>query len=120
MAIQRNNSDSRNLHTQIEDLLVALSDLQRQHALLADQLQKEREEREEDRTAVRTLLDGLKKKASSETVVTAQSGDSQETLKPFDSADNNMGTNYQRRDCRSSWRVWRGGSPTTSTEEGLP
>ncbi|ROW16664.1 hypothetical protein VPNG_01570 [Cytospora leucostoma] len=91
LAIQRNNSDSKNLHTQIEDLLVALSDLQRQHALLADQLQREREEREEDRTAVRTLLDGLKKKASSETVVTAQSVDSQETLKPSDCADNNDG-----------------------------
>ncbi|KUI63805.1 hypothetical protein VM1G_10547 [Cytospora mali] len=91
LAIQGNSTDSKNLHTQIEDLLVALSDLQRQHALLADQLQKEREEREDDRKAVRSLLDGLKKKASSETVTTADSADSEDTLKPSDGSDNNDG-----------------------------
>lgn len=89
LAIQGNSNDSKNLHTQIEDLLVALSDLQRQHALLADQLQKEREEREEDRKTVRPLLDVLRKKPSSETVATTNSVDSEETLKPADSADNN-------------------------------
>lgn len=89
LAIQGHSSDSKNLHTQIEDLLVALSDLQRQHSLLADQLQKEREEREEDRRAVRPLLDVLRKKPSSETVTTAKSVDSEETLKPFDHADDN-------------------------------
>ncbi|KAL0472206.1 rab-GTPase-TBC domain-containing protein [Neurospora intermedia] len=56
--------DRKHLHTQIEDLLTALSELQRNHALLASQLQKEREEREEDRQAVRSLLDGLRKKAN--------------------------------------------------------
>lgn len=91
LAIQGNNSDSKNLHNQIEDLLVALSDLQRQHALLADQLQKEREEREEDRKAVRSLLVGLKKKPSIETLTTAHSADSEETLKPSDGADNDDG-----------------------------
>lgn len=55
LAGQGQNADS-----QIEDLLIALSDLQRQQALLADQLQREREEREEDRKAVRTLLDGVR------------------------------------------------------------
>ncbi|ROW04530.1 hypothetical protein VMCG_04998 [Cytospora schulzeri] len=90
LAIQGHSNDSKNLHTQIEDLLVALSDLQRQHALLADQLQKEREEREEDRKAVRPLLDVLKKKPSSETVTTANSVDSEETLKPSD----NNGESY--------------------------
>lgn len=52
---QGSNADS-----QIEELLIALSDLQRQQALLADQLQREREERDEDRKAVRTLLDGVR------------------------------------------------------------
>lgn len=60
VAIQGQTSDSRHLHSQIEDLLTALSDLQRQHALLADQLQREREERDEDRKAVRVLLDGVR------------------------------------------------------------
>ncbi|KAI3399651.1 hypothetical protein diail_5999 [Diaporthe ilicicola] len=87
LAAQNNNSDSKNLHSQIEDLLVALSDLQRQHAQLADQLQKEREEREEDRTAVRTLLNGLRNKGSSETLTTAHSGDSEETITPSEGAE---------------------------------
>lgn len=86
-AAQNNNSDSKELHTQIEDLLVALSDLQRQHAQLADQLQKEREEREEDRAAVRTLITGLRKKGSNETLTTAHSADSEETITPNQSAE---------------------------------
>ena len=42
----------QDLHGQIEDLLTALSDMQREQALLANELQKEREQREEDRAAV--------------------------------------------------------------------
>lgn len=75
--LQSQNADSQ----QIEDLLIALSDLQRQHALLADQLQREREEREEDRRAVKHLLGGIRRQASSDTVVTAHSADSDATIK---------------------------------------
>ncbi|KAF5556746.1 Rab6 GTPase activating GAP [Fusarium napiforme] len=57
------NTDERNLHSQIEDLLTALSELQRNHALLSNQLQREREERQEDRKAVQSLLNGLRQKA---------------------------------------------------------
>ncbi|KAJ5083027.1 hypothetical protein N7532_012070 [Penicillium argentinense] len=46
----------RDLHTQIEDLLMALSDLQRQHADLTRELQQEREEREEDNGLSKELL----------------------------------------------------------------
>lgn len=46
----------RDLHSQIEDLLTALNDMQREHNMLADELQREREEREEDRVAVCRLL----------------------------------------------------------------
>ncbi|KAI2795275.1 hypothetical protein POX_a01880 [Penicillium oxalicum] len=46
----------RDLHTQIEDLLMALGDLQRQHADLTRDLQQEREEREEDHTLAREML----------------------------------------------------------------
>ena len=70
----KSNKD-RNLHSQIEDLLTALSEMQRDHAILAMQLQREREERDEDRQAVRSLLDGLRKKASSETVMTSGTED---------------------------------------------
>jgi hypothetical protein len=73
-------SNDKNLHGQIEDLLTALSEMQRDHAILATQLQKEREEREEDRHAIRLLLDGLRKKTSSETVNTAGSEGSLETI----------------------------------------
>lgn len=79
----RPNKD-KNLHGQIEDLLTALSEMQRDHAILATQLQKEREEREEDRQAVRSLLDGLRKKTSSNTVEPSGSEASTETVKPVD------------------------------------
>jgi hypothetical protein len=74
----------QNLHGQIEDLLTALSEMQRDHAILATQLQKEREEREEDRQAVRSLLDGLKTKISSETITSEDSEASQDTIKATD------------------------------------
>ncbi|KAF2099840.1 hypothetical protein NA57DRAFT_38643 [Rhizodiscina lignyota] len=63
MAIVKSTSSmsnqDRDLHTQIEDLLTALSEMQREHAQLAAQLAKEREEREEDCSVVRSLLDAL-------------------------------------------------------------
>ncbi|KAJ5174224.1 uncharacterized protein N7482_000101 [Penicillium canariense] len=49
----------RDLHTQIEDLLMALSDLQRQQADLTRELQQEREEREEDRTLAKQMLNHI-------------------------------------------------------------
>ncbi|KAL5336027.1 rab-GTPase-TBC domain-containing protein [Aspergillus crustosus] len=47
----------RDLHSQIEDLLMALSDLQRQHTDLTRELQQEREEREEDQALARSMLE---------------------------------------------------------------
>lgn len=52
--------DDRYLHSQIEDLLTALSELQRNHTVLSNQLQLEKEEREEDQKAIRPLLQKLK------------------------------------------------------------
>jgi hypothetical protein len=60
-----NNSDSRYLHSQIEDLLTALSDLQRQQAQLADELQREREQRIEDGKSVQALIGALRRKHDS-------------------------------------------------------
>jgi hypothetical protein len=80
----KSNKD-KNLHGQIEDLLTALSEMQRDHAILATQLQKEREEREEDRQAVRSLLDGLRKKSASETVERSEGDNSLETVIPLES-----------------------------------
>lgn len=89
-ALQGQNADSKNLHSQIEDLLLALSDLQRQHSILADQLQQEREERDEDRTAVRRLLDGIRRQPSSDTLFTANSGDSDATIRPDDAHNGSL------------------------------
>lgn len=50
----------RDLHTQIEDLLMALSDLQRQQADLKRELQQEREEREEDHTLAKEMLNQIR------------------------------------------------------------
>lgn len=75
----------KNLHTQIEDLLTALSELQRNHALLATQLQQEREERDEDRKAVKSLLDGLKKKGGDEQTNTTE--DANTDVKTEDNAE---------------------------------
>lgn len=57
--------DDRHLHSQIEDLLTALSELQRNHAVLTNQLQREREERQEDQKVVQPLLDALRRQAAS-------------------------------------------------------
>ena len=54
----RNDKD---LHSQIEDLLLALGDMQRDHNVLASQLQKEREERDEDRSVVQRVVAAMRK-----------------------------------------------------------
>ncbi|KGO74231.1 hypothetical protein PITC_084780 [Penicillium italicum] len=50
----------RDLHTQIEELLMALSDLQRQQANLTRELQQEREEREEDHALAKEMLNQIR------------------------------------------------------------
>ncbi|CAK7244289.1 MAG: hypothetical protein STHCBS139747_005826 [Sporothrix thermara] len=56
----KNADNDRYLHSQIEDLLTALSALQREHAVQTEQLQREREERGDDHKAVWALLQGLR------------------------------------------------------------
>ena len=51
----------KDLHGQIEDLLTALSNMQREHSALASELQREREEREEERIVVQGVVDSMKK-----------------------------------------------------------
>jgi hypothetical protein len=53
-------NNNRDIHQEIEDLLIELSKVQRQHVELAQNLQREREEREDDRRIARRLLDQLK------------------------------------------------------------
>ncbi|KAL9111187.1 MAG: hypothetical protein Q9187_007953, partial [Circinaria calcarea] len=55
------SNKDKDLHIQIEDLLTALSDMQREQTLLASELQREREERDEDRNVVRQVISRVKK-----------------------------------------------------------
>ena len=55
------SSQDRDLHTQIEDLLTALSDMQREQNLLVCEMQREREDREEDHAAVQRYIDHINK-----------------------------------------------------------
>lgn len=51
--------EQQELHSQIEDLLMALSEMQREHAQMAAMLQKEREDRNDDHRVVRKLVGSL-------------------------------------------------------------
>ncbi|KAL9623529.1 MAG: hypothetical protein Q9160_002210 [Pyrenula sp. 1 TL-2023] len=68
------NSD-KDLHSQIEDLLTALSDMQREHSNMARDLQKEREEREEDGDIARALLKTLKQQAEAAQEILGEEAD---------------------------------------------
>lgn len=54
-------NQQQELHSQIEDLLVALGEMQREHAQMAAMLQKEREERNDDHRVVRQLVGKLRR-----------------------------------------------------------
>ena len=54
----------KDLHSQIEDLLTALNDAQKDQNSLANKLQREREERDEDRVVIQRVIDQLKLKGS--------------------------------------------------------
>jgi hypothetical protein len=64
LAVPAVGPDHQDLHQEIESLLIELSKMQRQHAALAQDLQKEREGREEDRKLARGLLGHLRTQTS--------------------------------------------------------
>ncbi|QIW97655.1 hypothetical protein AMS68_003173 [Peltaster fructicola] len=69
--------EDRDLHSQIEDLLTALSEMQREHAELAAMLQKEREERGEDHRVMRQLMKRLRPEQ-----IESQKEDRRQTMPP--------------------------------------
>ena len=75
-------SQDRDLHTQIEDLLTALSDMQRDQAVLENNIQKEREERDEDRAAVQHFLERAKKSANLDVISEGRSHGSPSVVTP--------------------------------------
>ncbi|KAL9060808.1 MAG: hypothetical protein Q9162_000512 [Coniocarpon cinnabarinum] len=54
------SKEDRDLHGQIEDLLTALSEMQRDQAITTAQLQKEREERDEDHKLMQEIVNRIK------------------------------------------------------------
>lgn len=54
------SKEDRDLHGQIEDLLTAIAEMQRDQAIMTAQVQKEREEREEDHRVMQELVNRIK------------------------------------------------------------
>lgn len=76
------SDQARDLHRQIEDLLTALSNMQREQNLLASELQKEREEREEDRMCIHRFLEQAKKPTAIANLDAIPEGEAQHALSP--------------------------------------
>lgn len=72
-------SKDKDLHRQIEDLLTALSDMQRDQTVLASELQKQREEREEDRAFVQVFIKRVKNSDLSGPVLEDQINDTNDS-----------------------------------------
>jgi len=92
------NTQDRSLHSQIEDLLTALSELQRDHSLLATQLQNQKEEREEDQKVVRSLLCELKKSNKRDSIESSDSSpETTEDCPPAEPTNDGLDTSEIRR-----------------------
>ncbi|RMZ82763.1 hypothetical protein DV738_g1665, partial [Chaetothyriales sp. CBS 135597] len=90
----------RGLHQQIEDLLTALTQLQRQQADVAAELEREREERAEDRAMARELLTILRQhsEAINELVEVEEEDDADPQLRDaIDRAETHLGTSQKNR-----------------------
>jgi hypothetical protein len=110
------NAKDKPLHDQIEDLLTALNDMQRQQAGLARELQREREEKEEDRSIAVGLLESLKQysEAVREMAGGEATDDELATQKLVENAERRFSagdakrvsilqTKHQLRDAASEW-----------------
>ncbi|EED21136.1 GTPase activating protein (Evi5), putative [Talaromyces stipitatus ATCC 10500] len=93
----------RDLHSQIEDLLTALSDMQREQADLVRDLQREREEREEDREISRALLNHLKQSETTEDAEELVSK-AEERFSTASKRDSILQTKHQLRDEVGRWK----------------
>ncbi|GAM42548.1 hypothetical protein TCE0_044f16620 [Talaromyces pinophilus] len=93
----------RDLHGQIEDLLTALSDMQREQAELARDLQREREEREEDREISKALLSHIKQSEINEDTEELVSK-AEERFSSVNKRDSILQTKHQLRDEAGRWK----------------
>ncbi|KAF2025778.1 hypothetical protein EK21DRAFT_75629 [Setomelanomma holmii] len=74
------SAKDRDLHYQIEQLLMSVSQLQRQNSELEAALQKQREDRKEDHRIVWTVVDKIRKKASNLSAPTSRSSRRRTTI----------------------------------------
>jgi hypothetical protein len=74
------SSKDRDLHYQIESLLMSVSQLQRQNSELEAAMSKEREDRKEDHRIVRTVVDKIRKKTTTLAPPTSRSSRRRTTI----------------------------------------
>lgn len=110
------NATDRDLHTQIEELLTALNNLQHQQSELARELQREREEREEERAIASLLLQRVQKhqekEKTQETDSTEEDEDTEalvaKATERFSSVNSKrisiIQTKHQLRDAAEEWK----------------
>jgi hypothetical protein len=72
VAMGGHSARDRDLHYQIEQLLMSVSQLQRQNSELEAALQKQREDRKEDHRVVRTVVDKIRQKSPSLSVASTR------------------------------------------------
>jgi hypothetical protein len=110
------NAD-RDLHHQIEELLTALNHLQHQHAELSRELQREREERAEDRSIGNELLSRLRDQTNMIRELAGADDPTEDELAAndlMDKAEQRLSSNqrfsiiqtkHQLRDAADEWRT---------------
>lgn len=94
-------SKDRDFHSQIEDLLMALTDLQRAQADLARDLQHEREERDEDRQVARMMMAYIQERQTDDSADLLQRANARFY---FNKRESIVQTKHQLRDDVSHWK----------------
>lgn len=96
-------NQDKDLHGQIEDLLMALSDLQREQADLARELQREREEREGDHQLAKSMLRYIRELSSDSSPVDLVA-QAEERFSATSKRVSIIQTKHQLRDDLNRWR----------------
>ena len=118
IASASHQSSDRDLHHQIEELLTALNHLQHQQAEIARDLQREREERAEDRSLAQDLLSRLREQNEMIQELAGEDADDETTTPDelLEKAEARLGTSqgqrfsiiqskHQLRDTADEWKT---------------
>jgi hypothetical protein len=110
--------EEQELHGQIEDLLTALSEMQREHVQLAAMLQREREDRNEDHNVMRQLMTKLRKD-SFENGRRAVTGDDRRRTMPPPARNARLQVVTQEHEQAKSRPLSVGGQPAVDSARDL-